>query len=151
MPRPVIIDECLPKRLAAQLRGRGRSASAVSDMGLQGVLDQPLLEAIAAQWPDHVLVTTDDNMPADHRETLRRTRVTVAIVDPQRPPGVEEKHWEYDVVHRWIHQIGEQSPGTIRRYAEKSRPWTDRRGRRRRTMRGPRRTPPGATGTLFPE
>jgi hypothetical protein len=146
MPRTLIVDECLDKRIALQLKGRGRVASSSEDLGLLGMKDRQLLETITAQWPGSVLVTLDDNLPADHREMLAATRVTVAIVDPQKPPGLKEKEWQYEVIHRWAHQMASQRAGTVRRYGERSVIWKDRRGRKRAGARIARL---GTTGTLF--
>src|ERR1039457_3403883 len=146
MSRTLIIDEGLDKRIALQLRGRGRDAAAIAELDLLGIKDQPLLKTIAADHKGSVLVTNDDDLPADHRETLKVTRVTVAIVEPQKPPHLKEKQWQYEVIHRWAHQMAEQRAGTVRRYGERSVIWKDRRGRKRA---GARMGQVGNTGKLF--
>jgi hypothetical protein len=146
MSRTLIIDEGLDKRIALQLRGRGRSASSLEELDLLGIKDQPLLKTIAADHRGSVLVTNDDNLPADHRETLKVTRVTVAIVEPQKPSHLKEKEWQYEVIHRWAHQMSEQRAGSVRRYGERSVIWKDRRGRKRAAPKGGKAS---ADGTLF--
>lgn len=146
MSRTLIIDEGLDKRIALQLKGRGRDAAAIADLDLLGIKDQALLKTIATDLQGSVLVTNDDNLPADHRETLKATRVTVAIVEPQKPPHLKEKQWQYEVVHRWAHQMAEQRAGTVRRYGERSVIWRDRRGRKRALPKGRKL---GGDGTLF--
>ncbi len=101
MARLLIIDEALNPRLAAELRRRGRSALAAGQLGYKGLKDPELLSRIAWDHPDAVLVTSDDHMPADHAEELRRTGVTIATIDPARPAGLTQEQWEFDVVQRW--------------------------------------------------
>jgi hypothetical protein len=130
--RLLVIDECLPKRLVAELEHRGRNAVSLGGVGLRGSLDDPLIERLTVRFPGCVLVTADDAMPVEHADSLRQHRLTVATVDPDRPAEWEASKWGAEVVHRWVHQIVEQPPGSIRRYGLRSRVWTDRRGRKLR-------------------
>jgi hypothetical protein len=128
MPRPLIIDESLSHRIATELQQRGKNAVATNQLGLKGADDVPLLRALARDYPDGVLVTGDDDMPADHRDTLLRTHYTFAVVAPTKGTGYEKDQWERDVIHKWAHKMELQASGTIRRYSPNgSREWRPRR------------------------
>ncbi|SRR6266511_2705852 len=120
----LIIDEALNPRLATELKRRGRDAASAAHLGYKGFKDPELLRAIAKEHPGAVLVTADDNMPAEHAEVLRETEVTVATIDPARPAGYVQEHWEFEVVQRWAHKMAEQEPGTWRRYGRSARAWS---------------------------
>lgn len=136
MRRLMILDECVSKQVAAELRRRGRNAKGVLELGLGGK-DDALIEQIAESHPDAVLVTGDDRMPADHAETLARTGVTVATVDPIRPSDFLAREWNHEVIQRWAHVIETQDRGTVRRYGLANRLWTDRRQPNDRLERAP--------------
>jgi predicted component of type VI protein secretion system len=129
--RLLIIDEALNPRLATELRRRGRHARSAAQLGYKGLRDPELLRAIAQDHPDAVLVTSDDHMPADHPEHLRRTGLTIATIDPARPRELTQEQWEFDVVQRWAHKMTEQEPGSWRRYGRSARDWTSPRRVRR--------------------
>jgi hypothetical protein len=126
--RLLIVDACLDKRLASELRKRGRNARGGTDINLP-TLDDDLLDAIAALDPEAVLITGDDDMPAEHQIALQRTGITVAIVDPILAAGFSQSAWPHEVVHRWAHRMEEQAQGTIRRYNLANLIWTDRKRR----------------------
>lgn len=116
MPRLLIVDESLNKRIAVDLRHRGVNAKTVAALGWRGKLDPALLSAIAEGHPDAVLITGDDNLPATHAEVLKETEVTVAIVGPGRPEGFSEDQWDFEIVQRWAHKLADQPAGTVKRY-----------------------------------
>jgi predicted nuclease of predicted toxin-antitoxin system len=122
----LIIDENLNHRLATELRRRGRAAKSAAELGYKGLKDPELLVKIARDYPgsDAVLVTADDNMPAEHAEILRETRVTLATIDPARPVDLPQEQWEWEVVQRWAHRMAEQESGGWRRYGRSAREWT---------------------------
>lgn len=126
--RLLIVDASLDKRLASELRKRGRNARGGAELNLP-ILDDDLLDAIAALDPEAVLVTEDDDMPAEHLVALERTGLTVAIVDPIPAAGFSQAAWPHEVVHRWAHRMEEQAPRTIRRYNLTNLVWTDRKRR----------------------
>jgi hypothetical protein len=132
----LVIDEDIDKRVATELKGRGRLAVAVSELQLRGMKDEPLLRALAAHFhlqSTWVLVTGDDAMPDDHGETLAQLSVTLATIDPRRRHGSREMEWRKDVVHRWAHAMVAQEPGSIRRYSVgRHGVWRPRRSGRRR-------------------
>lgn len=131
MARLLIIDEALNPRLATELRRRGRNALGAGQLGYKGLKDPNLLTAIARDHPGAVLVTSDDHMPADHPEDLRRTYVTLATIDPARPAELTQEEWEFEVVQRWAHKMIEQEIATWRRYGRSARDWTPPRRIRR--------------------
>ncbi len=118
MPRPLVIDESLDKRISAELKRRGRNAKTVAEIGLKGLTDPTLLERLAQETPDCVLITGDDAMPATHGNELAQHKTTVAVVAPWNPMGgLVEPQWEHEIVQKWAHLIEEQPPGTIFRYS----------------------------------
>ena len=130
--RVLIIDENLTRRIASELRKRGKNSIAIVSTPLRGAKDPDLLKAIAAQYPGSVLITGDDNMPATHAEVLRETRVTLAIVSPERESDLSTDEWEREIVHRWAHKMEAQAEGSIRRYyLTGGREWRLRRSSRR--------------------
>lgn len=104
----------------------------------RGLKDPDLLNRIAKECPDAVLVTTDDHLPDEHAELVAKLRVTLAIVDAVAASGYSEEEWKHEVVHRWAHRMVDQPSGTIRRYGLRgSTPWRPRRRPRlRRLVRG---------------
>jgi LmbE family N-acetylglucosaminyl deacetylase len=128
MARMLIVDRCLDKRLATELSFRGRNAWGAAHLQLPR-LDDDLLDHIVELNPEAVLLTSDDDMPAEHRATLLRTNLTVAIIDPIVVPPYTQAQWPREVVHRWTHRIEEQARGTIRRYGLANLVWTDRKRR----------------------
>jgi hypothetical protein len=128
----LVIDADLNKRIATELKRRGRQAVALSELHLRHVKDPELLRALAAHFGDKpwILVTGDDNMPAVHADVIHEVGATLATVDPRWPPGYrgDEDAWGREVVHRWAHLIEKQSPGSVRRYSSGGgRSWTRRR------------------------
>lgn len=128
----IVIDEDINKRVAVELKSRGRRAFAVSELGLKGSSDPALLPALR----DHddlanhpwVLVSGDDAMPHDHSELLAQLGVTLATIDPRQPDELLQDSWRRDVVHRWAHAMQEQEAGSIRRYsAHRNAAWKPRR------------------------
>ena len=135
MPRArvLVIDEDLPPRLATSVRECGREAQTIAYLGLRGLTDPELLEALATVGlADWMLVTGNDGMPAEHADVIDRLRPTIATIDPRRPADLSEIHWRSDVVQRWAHAMQEQEIGTARRYSlYRSVPWTPRMRHRR--------------------
>jgi len=79
-------------------------------------------------------VTDDDDMPAEHRDILRQTNYTLAIISPKKGTGYEKDQWERDIIHKWAHKMEAQEPGSIRRYSlNGSRQWRLRRRPSKRT------------------
>ena len=61
----LVIDECLNTRLATQLTQRGRPARSIASLGLRGLEDPQVFEALAGLDEPYVVVTADDAMPLD--------------------------------------------------------------------------------------
>ena len=101
MPRTLLVDENLTRRIASELRKRGKNAVAIVSTELKGAKDPDLLRAIARDYPDAVLITSDDNLPATHPDVLKETGVALAIVSPEREPGYSTEEWEREIVHKW--------------------------------------------------
>jgi hypothetical protein len=87
-------------------------------LGLRGLNDELLLQAIARlDEDDPILVTNDDDMPGEHGRLLDKLGLTVATIDGRRKPGWPPEEWKKETVHRWAHPIQVQPPGTCRRYS----------------------------------
>jgi hypothetical protein len=116
----LVVDEDLPARFASDLKKRGYDATSVKELGLAGagVKDPDLIAHLAERCPGCVLITFDNKMVEVHRAALVRHRMTLAIVDSRADrEGLDELEYIYDVMHRWVHRIAAQEPGTVRRYS----------------------------------
>ncbi|MEA2168192.1 MAG: hypothetical protein QOF76_1492 [Solirubrobacteraceae bacterium] len=89
--RRLILDDGLPRALAAELRGRGRAATTLGELGLECATDAEVLAL------DGVLVTT---------VRIHAPGATVALVRGNRR----------EAVHRHAHEMARQRPGSLRRY-----------------------------------
>jgi hypothetical protein len=119
-PRVLVVDESLPRRLAPELRGRGREARHLAELGLRGRTDGDVLRRLAEAFPAWVLITADDRLPGDHAATVHATRATIATLEPNAPAGVETSTWRCDVVHRWARAMAErQRHATVARYSSR--------------------------------
>lgn len=117
MSRLLVLDEDLNKRRAAELRNRGRNATHVVTLFGAGLKDPELFERLADRDNDCVLITADDNMPADHGPLMARSGLTVAIIEHDRPAAYPLDQWEAELIHRWAHRIGAQPRATVLRYS----------------------------------
>jgi hypothetical protein len=119
--RRLVIDESLAKRLATELRKRGRDAVSVSHLQLGGYKDPELLPALVdrMQAVPFVLVTGDDAMPEAHADVIEELSLSVATVDPRwEAHGWEvQEAWKRETVHRWAHRMAEHSLAELRRYS----------------------------------
>jgi hypothetical protein len=141
--RVLVFDADLNPRLARECRNRGRRASSVEELRLKGALDPDVIAKVFAFFPDPVLVTGDDGMPAEHASNLAAVNATVAVIHPWDAEAADigswegqahrtEDEWEAEIVHRWGHLMQAQRTGTIRRYNLNSYgPWTQKRRRTR--------------------
>jgi hypothetical protein len=129
--RLLALDEGLDGRLAVQLEQRGRLAKSAAFLGVTGLKDEPLLQAIArSEYSDPVLVTADDDMPLEHGKLITKLGLTIATIDGRRKPGWPPEAWKKETVHRWAHVMQEQQSGTCRRYSPSGHAtWTERRRR----------------------
>jgi len=125
----VALRASLNPGLARELTGRGIAAvSVVRDLGLSGKLDPEVLREVFTRYDDAVLVTGDDGMPAEHAQLIASLRATIAIVMPSNRQGQNEDAWERNIVHRDVHAMQQQDPGTALRYHVRGpRPWKPRR------------------------
>lgn len=122
MPRLLVIDDSLSKRIATEFKRRGRNALSVSELGLKGEKDPPLLAHLHDRDPDCVLITGDDAMPATHAGDLQRFGTTVAVIVPwDSSSGLREPEWERDIAHRWVHLMEEQERASVFRYSRQGR------------------------------
>jgi hypothetical protein len=115
--RPLHLDEGLPRRLAAELRGRGRDARSAHEHGggEHPLRDRDVIEAAARAGA--VLVTTEAGLAREHRALLHERGVAVALV-----PGDRGEAAKRDVVHRWAHRMAAQAPGTVVRWSTRPAP-----------------------------
>jgi hypothetical protein len=129
VPRLLVIDEDLGRRIATELRRRGRNAKRITELGLKGTKDPKLLEMLHELDPDCVLITGDNDMPASHAADLKRFMTTVAVVHPWVPnQPLSEPQWDHEIIEKWVHKIEEQPSGSILRYTPKAgRRWTVRK------------------------
>ena len=79
--RRLVLDDMLPRDLAAELRARGRDAVSLAELGMEGATDAEVAEL------DGVLVTTV----------------------PQ-PGAVEVRGNVRDAVHRYAHEMATRRP-----------------------------------------
>ena len=128
--RLLILDASLNRRLANELKGRGRRALAAGEIGLGRATDAELLRGLARRYPDEewVLVTADDYLPAEQADLLGQLDITVATIEwRMAPPASGREQAARDACHRWAHAMAVQAPGSIRRYsAERNRAWSPR-------------------------
>ena len=131
--RLLVIDEDIDGRIAGEIRKRDRLARSLADLGYAGLKDRLLLERLAAELDEYVLVTGDDAMPGDHAELISRLGTTIATIDGRRDAEyATDSTWRRDVLHRWAHAMQLQLPGSIIRYSNASRRrWTRRRNQPR--------------------
>jgi hypothetical protein len=123
-PPELVIDECIDKRLATELKGRGRLAQSVSGLGLRGLDDPVLFQELAKLGHPYVIVTADTSMPFDWLSEIQAAGTTVAVIDSRRSEEFLESQWYRDVVRRWAHVMRDQPQGSIHRYsAWGHRPW----------------------------
>jgi hypothetical protein len=128
--RLIVVDADLPRRLAGQLRDRGRHAVSAAEISVDEYKDPDLLRELAERYGDRpwILVTGDDAMPAEHGEILLETCATVATIHPEHPAELSQDAWRRDVVHRWAHAFQTQTEANVRRYkSASSQLWTPRR------------------------
>lgn len=128
----LVLDASLSRRLAGELKGRGRAAVAVAEVGLARAGDAELLRSLARRYQSQrwVLVTADDSLPEEQSDLIEELGVTVATVEWRvvAPTGGREQAAR-DTCHRWAHAMDTQPPGTLRRYSpDRNRAWSSRLG-----------------------
>lgn len=130
------MDASLSSKLAGRLRERGRAARSAGELGVKDHEDPDLLRAVFAEHPEAVLVTADDNMPADHPDVIKEVGATIATIEPwERRPReplilpenlTAEEAWKREVLQRWAHSMAVQDRRDVRRYTRNAsgRTWT---------------------------
>lgn len=128
--RLLYLDEDVPKRLATELRRRGRNALTVYADEKKGTLDGDLLRMLYERFGhDVVLITANESMPIEHEAALTDTGIALAVIDGEHGDTPQED-WKRETVHRWAHLMESQDAGLWRRYSPYRRgPWTRRRRR----------------------
>ena len=128
--RVLVLDASLNRRLAGELKGRGRAAASAAELGMARMSDPELLRGLVRRMgaQDWVLVTADDFLPAEQAELMAELGVTVATVQAEgRARGVDEERFARETCHRWAHAMAGQRSGAVRRYSPASnRPWSAR-------------------------
>lgn len=121
--REIVIDEDLDKRLARDLKERGRKAVSCDEAGTRHLLDEPMLDKLAQRADPWVLVTGDDHMPEEHAAKVAEVGATIATVDgdvegwnQSHGKALTQDQFRKETVQRWAHVIARQGPGEIRRY-----------------------------------
>jgi hypothetical protein len=129
--RTLVIDASLNRRLVGELKGRGRPAVSVADLGLGRATDGELLRGLARRLAgeEWVLVTADDSLPEEQADLLDRLGLTVATVEwRSRAPRAGREQAARDTCHRWAHAMAAQPARSRRRYSpERNRRWASRR------------------------
>lgn len=141
MANLLIVDASLNKRMATELNRRGRSAVALSELGLANLEDPDVLRALGNRSDDWLLVSGDDAMPWEHADLIEEVGATIATVESDWQRLVRRKNlqigqeqFKWETVHRWAHTMVDQAPGSVRRYSPVSaRPWTPRIRHARKT------------------
>ena len=128
--RLLVIDASLNRRIAGELKGRGRQAASGAELGAARFTDAELIRGLARRLDDQpwVLVTADDFLPAELPELLASHAVTVATVAipavRDGGSGLDEERHARETCHRWAHAMATQEQGSIRRYSPAAnRPW----------------------------
>lgn len=132
----LIVDECLPNRLATELARRGYPTLRPGELGFKGKIDTIALTIIERDVHEpYTLVTADDIMPWEHGEQLRAMAATVATVEGEWESMCKRRDiklgldaFRRESVHRWAHLIASQTDATVVRYSPWSHsPWKVRR------------------------
>jgi hypothetical protein len=127
----LVLDADIDKRMATELRKRGRNVISVYTLGLSKEKDPELLPKLAVMFPgdDWVLFTADDRMPFEHADAVAKSGHAIATIDPRRTDGYTRTlEWRREIVHRWVHMAQGQQRGLIRRYSLNShRAWRARK------------------------
>lgn len=125
--RLLVVDASLAKRLATELRARGRASRTVAQIADVSLEDHLLLPLLAAELAEvaWILITGDDAMPAEHGTIIEEHHITVATVHPRwERSGLEQEAFKREVVHRWAHAMAAQANETCRRYSlSNNLPW----------------------------
>lgn len=113
--RALVLDQQLDRGIVWTLKRRGlRDATHVSDRGLLGYKDPPLISRLFEASPPVVLVTFDNDMPWDHQELLRRLPLPLAVIDSRADRGaITLLEYHFDVVARWAHAMTTLTPGDV--------------------------------------
>jgi hypothetical protein len=133
--RTLVIDENLDKRIATELKGRGRAAISHGEIGLKGLDDEEVLERLANLTEPWVFVTGDDKLPFEHAAVVSRLSSTIATIDSDWE-SICDRHgmvrnqdsFGKDAVHRWAHTLAVQDEGSVRRLTPmRNSLWTPKR------------------------
>lgn len=128
--RTLVIDSSLSRRIAAELKGRGRRAVAVAELGLGRASDPELLKSLARRLggQDWLLVTADDWLPAEQADLVASLDLTLAtVVWAGGGPAARREQEARETCHRWAHAMAAQAAGSARRYRpDGHRPWSGR-------------------------
>jgi hypothetical protein len=119
----IVLDENLPWSVAAELKGRGYSATSNYALNASGLEDPEWLEVVAnLPPPAAVLVTFDNKMPVEHSAWLTDLEVTLAVVDSaNRPSDLTPPQYWREVIHRHAHSMVAQEPGSWWKYRRSTR------------------------------
>jgi hypothetical protein len=128
----LVIDECLSTRLATELNLRGRPAKSIASLGLRGIGDPQVFEALGDLRKPYVIVTADAAMPLDWMGAIETAGATVAVIDSRHTADYLVAEWYRDVTHRWAHVMPNQAAGSVHRYTARGhREWRPPRRPRR--------------------
>ena len=125
----LVLDEALPRAVALELRGRGRRAESVYELGLVGLTDAELLAALLERKVAGVLVTADLELSRHASAAWAGGLLAMAGLDPPGTTAATPEAWRRETVARWAHVIERQPAGTLVRYGPAGyRPWVRRPG-----------------------
>lgn len=129
--RTLVVDSSLNRRIATELKGRGRDAVGLAELGLARAPDVDLLRGLGRRFPPGmwVFLTADDVLPAEHVELVAELGMALATIEWRSPaPAAGREQTARETCHRWAHVMVAQPAGTIHRYSpQRHRPWADRR------------------------
>ncbi|HZL65279.1 MAG TPA: hypothetical protein VFD50_10120 [Thermoleophilia bacterium] len=131
-PPALVIDECLSTRLATDLARRGRPAKSIASLGLRGLDDPQVFDALRNLGEPYVIITADTAMPLDWMDAIEAAGATVAVIDSRHAADYLVAEWYCDVTHRWAHVMQNQPAGSVHRYTARGhRKWRPRHKPRR--------------------
>jgi hypothetical protein len=130
LSRILVIDATLNRRIARELKGRGRAAVAVGELGLGRASDAELLRGLSRRFrpEEWILVTADDYLPGEQPGLVAALEITVATVEWSLPsPRGGREAAARETCHRWAHVMAAQAQSTARRYSpRRHRSWSER-------------------------
>lgn len=108
--------------MAKELKARGYAATSNFALNATGLDDPEWLEVVGNLEPPAVLVTYDNAMPREHGDWIRSLKITLGVIDSRNRGSnlTVEQYWR-DVIHRYVHVMVVQEPGSWWKYRRAAR------------------------------